>query len=331
MNRSVAIFGAGKQGRTVASLHMINRDEVICFIDNSADQQGKRVFDIPVVSLKEFMGMNLGCPVVIAVDQSNHESIIEQLRCSGLENYEIFDKLDVLKRERVRSFSYPTENEDVILYHVLRDHRSVFWIDVGSNDPDIGNVTRLFYDKGHRGINIDMEPGLIEISKKERPEDINLCIGVGKESGDKEYYSQGDLSGLSTFVQDNVLNDRYVIKRTRIMTLKEICEKYAKGRDITFLKIDVEGFEKDVLMGADFESYRPEILVIESTLPLSDIPNYEAWEDIVLDNRYHFVYEHGVNRYYVADEHVELDNRFIPWNLMSANYCIIQSDMAYYS
>ncbi len=102
-----------------------------------------------------------------------------------------------------------------------------------------------------------------------------------------------------------------------------------EDKDISFLKIDVEGMERDVLLGMDFENYRPKILVIESTLPCTEIANYEEWEDIVLTSNYHFAYMHGVNRYYVADEWSELDEKFEPWEMIAGKYCLLHADLLF--
>lgn len=331
MSETIAIFGAGEQGRVVASYHHNAGDKVICFIDNAKEKQGSTVLGVPVISMSEFRLREDNCVVEITGDPRLHASMISQLIENGIQNYRVFDKRNILEKERIISFSYPTENEDIILYHVLRKQKNVFWVDVGCNDPDIGNVTRLFYNMGYRGINIDMEPHLIELTEHERPRDINICAGMGSEKGEKEYYSQGDFNGLSTFVAQNVLDHRYQKKTAHLTTLVDICEKYVGDQEISFLKIDVEGFEKEVLLGADFKRFRPLILIIEATMPGTDIANYLEWEEIVLKNGYHHAYSHGVNRYYVADEHKELDKEFLPWNLLSASYCILQAQLVYYS
>ena len=85
------------------------------------------------------------------------------------------------------------------------------------------------------------------------------------------------------------------------------------------MKIDVERMEKDVVMGADFNADNPKILVIESTFPCTDIPNYDPWESIVLGEGYQFVYSRGNNRYYVSDEGPELKDRFKPWPEIISN------------
>lgn len=330
MNK-IVLFGAGEQGQVAASVMMEEGMEILCFVDNSKDKQGTTIFGIPVVDMDSLIQHKEEYEVVLCSDPKLHDSMIEQLLKKGFKKFHPFDKGKILKKERIFSYSYPTENEDIILYHVLKNENDIFWIDVGSNDPALGSVTKLFYDKGFHGINIDMEEELIEISKELRPHDISLCVGVGREEGVAEYYSQGDFGGLSTFINTNRLNNLATIKKTKITTLRNICDEYVGALEISFLKIDVEGGEKDVLLGMDFSRWRPKILVIESTLPNTIISNFDQWEDIVISSKYHFIYEHGVNRYYVADEHKNLDDRFIPWNEMAAKYCIFQSNLAYYS
>jgi hypothetical protein len=73
---------------------------------------------------------------------------------------------------------------------------------------------------------------------------------------------------------------------------------------VHFLKVDVEGFEADVLRGMDFPLCRPWIVVVEAIMPNSRDSNH-AWEHLVTD-QYRFAWFDGLNRYYVADEHAEL-------------------------
>lgn len=118
---------------------------------------------------------------------------------------------------------------------------------------------------------------------------------------------------MSTFVKDNVKDEGCLTKETDITTLKDICDAYVNENvDISFLKIDVEGYEREVLLGADFDVYRPYVVVMESTEPCTLIPTYEQWENILIEHAYHFVYMQGVNRYYVADERRYLDEEFFP-------------------
>ena len=97
----------------------------------------------------------------------------------------------------------------------------------------------------------------------------------------------------------------------KVDTMSSICRKYVpKNEVIQFCKIDVEGGEKDVLLGFDFESYRPKVFCIESTLPGTVIPCHDLWEDILLKNDYSFAYQYNINRYYIDNRVQGLRKRF---------------------
>lgn len=291
--KDIIIFGAGAQGRTAAAIYRSYGVVVRNFVDNDKTIQGKTVMGIPVISPENLKNNRKTPPIMICVGGDAKNQIKKQLKELGIEKVLWFNKELLLRKERFLSYAYPTEHEDLILYHVLKNEKQIFWIDIGCNDPDIGSVTKAFYERGHHGINIDIEKEMIEITKRQRLRDINICVGVGKEDGYSTYYKQGDWGGLSTFVTGYRREDaKQTSSSIRITTLKALCDKYVGEKLISFLKIDVEGMEKDVLLGMDFKKYRPKILVIEATLPCTNIPNYEQWENIVLASDYHFVYAH---------------------------------------
>jgi hypothetical protein len=81
-----------------------------------------------------------------------------------------------------------------------------------------------------------------------------------------------------------------------------VCEEQVGDRTIDFLKVDVEGYERSVLEGADFAQFRPRIIVIEATEPGTQVPSHESWEHLVLDAAYRFVLFDGINRFYLREE-----------------------------
>ena len=94
--------------------------------------------------------------------------------------------------------------------------------------------------------------------------------------------------------------------------MKYICNKYIpKYEKIQFCKIDIEGNEKNALLGYDFINYRPKVFCIESTKPGTNIPSHEEWEDILLKNDFSFVYQYKINRYYIDNRIKGLKERFI--------------------
>jgi hypothetical protein len=68
-----------------------------------------------------------------------------------------------------------------------------------------------------------------------------------------------------------------------------------------------------ILAGCDFARFRPWIVLIEATEPLTDVPAYAESEAILLAAGYEFGAADTVNRYYVAREHRDLKGR-LAWN-----------------
>jgi FkbM family methyltransferase len=200
--------------------------------------------------------------------------------------------------------SYSQFLEDLILYSVFYDVQNGFYIDIGANDPNAISVTKNLYIRGWYGINIEPLPDKFQELVKFRKRDINLQIGAGKMNGNATLYVLGYGSTLQK--KENVTSIKIEVD-----TMSNICRKYVpKNEIIQFCKIDVEGGEKDVLLGYDFENYRPKVFCIESTLPDTGIPSYNLWEDILLKNDYSFAYQYSINRYYIDNRIKDLRKRF---------------------
>ncbi len=210
--------------------------------------------------------------------------------------------------------SYAQNFEDVILHRVFRDRKEGFYIDVGAMHPVVESVTKFFYDQGWSGINIEPNEYFYTKLLEERPRDINLNLAVGEREETKEFYVFKDI-GNSTFEESS--RDRYVERgyeakpaRTRITTLATICQDYVR-REIDFLKIDCEGWEKFVIQGADWNRFRPIVLVIEATEPGTTTPAWSEWEPYLIDSaRYDMVYFDGLNRFYLRREYADLRSCF---------------------
>lgn len=205
--------------------------------------------------------------------------------------------------------SYAQNFEDVMLWRALKDVDQGFYIDVGANDPTTDSVTKAFYERGWHGINVEPLTSHYQDLLADRSRDINLCCAAGETRGEIEVF-ECDIRGWATAAQSVV--DKHVQRghegvyhRVPLRTLADICQEYVTS-DIHFLKIDVEGLEKQVIRGGDFHKFRPWIVVIEATKPNSTEEVHEQWEDLLLAANYQLAYADGLNRFYVAAEHPEL-------------------------
>ena len=219
--------------------------------------------------------------------------------------------------------SYAQNFEDVMLARAFPGATG-FYVDVGANDPDIDNVTRVFYERGWSGINIEpLSANSVELRKK-RPRDINLEMAVGEKEGSITFYEIGKWHGYST--TDPVLAKQHrkdglavIEHKVPVRKLSTILEEHADDRIIDFLKIDVEGTELSVLRGADLRRHRPKIIVLESKMPVTinmvdrvdEVPDrVEEYSDFLAPLGYHFIYHDGLNSFFLAEENRDLEKAF---------------------
>lgn len=215
--------------------------------------------------------------------------------------------------------SYAQNFEDVILHRVFRDRKDGFYIDVGAMDPVTESVTKFFYDHGWSGINIEPNEWFYNKLVQDRPRDTNLQLAVGEREESRPLYVF-ERYGISTFDGSN--RDRFVEqgydseeRTVQVTTLAAICQEYVT-RQIDFLKVDCEGWEKLALEGADWGQFRPIVLVIEATEPGTTVPSWQEWEPLMENAHYDMVYFDGLNRFYLRRESSELGCHFkLPPNI----------------
>ena len=214
--------------------------------------------------------------------------------------------------------SYAQNFEDVTLWRALRDIRNGHYVDVGALHPELDSVTKWFYDQGWSGINLEPVPEMFAVIKAARSRDINIQAAAGAAPAVAEMAVVPDSMGLSsldvTSVSANVAFPHKIVE-VEVRPLRDVLEPFA-GQDIHFLKIDAEGTEHEVLLGMDFNRFRPWIVVIEATEPLSQTVSTEKWEGILTAANYQHAYFDGLNEFYVAAEKSELAQKLaVPPNV----------------
>ncbi len=211
--------------------------------------------------------------------------------------------------------SYSQNGEDVVLWRALHEVRDGRYIDVGANHPQIYSVSMGFYNRGWSGITVEPDPAFAEMQRAERPRDVMVEAAITAKDGDTITFHVVDGTGLSTL--DPSLAQAHaragfetheVEVTTR--TIDSILEEANwAGLDIHFMSVDTEGAEKDVLESVDLTVWRPWVLVVEATAPLTTQSTREFWEKLVLDAGYRFCLFDGLSCYYVAEERAALLGR----------------------
>jgi FkbM family methyltransferase len=168
-----------------------------------------------------------------------------------------------------------------------------FYIDVGCYHPIRLSNTKFLYDKGWKGINIDISNKSIDLFKIARKKDINLNIGIGNKNKVSEAYFKKNIFHANTLVYDHAekLLGEYTKKKINVHTLNSVINNHAKNKKIDFLDIDCEGKDLEVLEGLDLNKNEIDLISIEMHgYDESTKRDGELIFDIMKKNRYKKLY-----------------------------------------
>lgn len=235
--------------------------------------------------------------------------------------------------------SYAQNFEDIMLWRALSHVDAGCYVDVGAQSPDVDSVSRLFYEHGWRGVHVEPTPRYAGELRERRPDEIVLQMAVGDGTGILRFFEIPG-TGLSTGDAEIAAEHQssgFEVSDLRVplVTLDTVLEQVG-DRPVHWLKIDVEGAEKQVVDGWLDTAVLPWVLVIESTRPMTTEQSHHDWEPAVLAKGYQFVYFDGLNRFYVSDQHPELvpafarpPNVFDDFSLSSSSTLCAQVNLAY--
>jgi FkbM family methyltransferase len=234
-------------------------------------------------------------------------------------------KLNTDRTDRKGHRSFSQEGEDRVLSSLLfklhggKHVNDGFYVDVGAHHPFRFSNTCLFYKQGWHGVNIDAMPGSMTAFRKERPRDINIESGIGRNIETLRFYVFNE-PALNTFDESLAkarCNDVWHITsvvNVPVAPLFEILKANVPGgKRIDFLSIDVEGFDLEVLQSNNWQTFRPLVVVVE-TFGLS-------FEDLTLDpvttylrNLGYVVYSKTVNSTFFVDNAFAVHGSIKPAN-----------------
>ncbi|MGH7196904.1 MAG: FkbM family methyltransferase [Candidatus Saccharimonadales bacterium] len=196
---------------------------------------------------------------------------------------------------------YAQNREDLILESFFPDTKKGFYVDVGACHPHVASVTKRFYLKGWKGINIEPQTELCALFDIERKRDTNISVAISDKEATATMRAYVNNRGLTTFSPD-MKNDYEHSKGNKTEEFEDIpiitstlgnLLARQEVESIQFLKVDVEGFEYEVLNGNDWSRFRPEVICIEANHVIKD------WRSLLVKNKYEKVFFDGLNEYYV--------------------------------
>jgi len=169
--------------------------------------------------------------------------------------------------------SYSQAGEDVIVDVLFSDIGILCptYLELGTNDPKMGNNTYKFYRKGAHGVLVEAAPSLIPIIRRTRPKDKILNVGVGVKSGESLCFIEFACSGMNTFDEGEAkirTENGHKVKQKTMVPILSINDILAQNFKQTphFLSIDVEGMDLMVLKNLDWNKYPIPVVCVETCL-----------------------------------------------------------------
>lgn len=145
-----------------------------------------------------------------------------------------------------------------------------FFVDVGAYHPTQYSNTFWFYQRGWRGINIDPTPGTGELFRRRRPRDITLEVAISEASNEVTLYSWGSPFVVNTLSREHALQweerlghppASVVVRSRRLDSVLD--EHVPPGTKISFMNVDCENHDLEVIRSGDWTRYRPELVLVE--------------------------------------------------------------------
>jgi len=163
---------------------------------------------------------------------------------------------------------YSQTAEDALLLRLLPEKEGTYF-DIGGGHPIKFSNTYAFYRRGWSGTSVDAIKFNSRIYRFMRPRDSSLHALVGNGNDVKEFFVF-EPYGLST-ADPEVARKVMQIKDVRLLEINSL--KTIRLSDIvpnmtpdspSFLSVDVEGLDLEVLMTNDWARFRPRVICVEN-------------------------------------------------------------------
>ena len=181
--------------------------------------------------------------------------------------YNLFYRYGAFKKK----LTYSQNQEDLFINDYFKDLKSGFYIDIGCYHPIRYNNTALLFNRGWRGINIDMNQTSIDLFNLIRKSDINICAAISDTHNEVTQFTDHLFSPINTInknfskiISKKLSTKKFLEKKIITYTFDQIIKKNKIEIDIIdFLNIDVESHDFEVLQSIDLLKFKPKIICIE--------------------------------------------------------------------
>jgi len=215
--------------------------------------------------------------------------------------YNLYYKNKIYKKRK----TYSQDLEDIFINEYFKNKNCGFYIDIGCYHPIKYSNTALLYNRGWKGINIDMNSTSIDLFNIARNRDINICSAISSTNKQVTQFIDHSYSPVNTIDKkySDIISKKlsikpFIEKKIQTYTLSQVLKKYkVLLNQVDFLNIDVEAHDYEVLKGIDFVKIKPKIICIEIENFSSKL-NFEKINNYLKKYNYIFIKKIGLNGFF---------------------------------
>ena len=215
--------------------------------------------------------------------------------------YNLYYKNKIYKKRK----TYSQDLEDIFINEYFKNKNCGFYIDIGCYHPIKYSNTALLYNRGWKGINIDMNSTSIDLFNIARNRDINICSAISSTNKQVTQFIDHSYSPVNTIDKkySDIISKKlsikpFIEKKIQTYTLSQVLKKYkVLLNQVDFLNIDVEAHDYEVLKGIDFVKIKPKIICIEIENFSSKL-NFEKINNYLKKYNYIFIKKSGLNGFF---------------------------------
>ena len=218
--------------------------------------------------------------------------------------YKIYLYYNLFYRYRAfkKKLTYSQNQEDLFIDDYFKNLKNGFYVDIGCYHPIRYNNTALLFNRGWKGVNIDMNQTSIDLFNIIRNKDINICAAISNTNKEVTQFTDHLFSPVNTIdknfsvaISKKLSTNNFLEKKIFTHTFDEIIKKnIADIHTIDFLNIDVESHDFEVLQSIDLLYFKPKIICIETENPL-DNSNYKKIKNYLQNYNYYLIKKIGLN------------------------------------
>lgn len=204
--------------------------------------------------------------------------------------------------QRFGPSTYAQHGDDLLLLNVFQNLgiEKPSYLDIGAHHPETISNTKLLYDRGSRGVNVEANPALIHEFYTQRLEDQNICIAIGLEDGEASLFMYSETSGRNTVDPKEVEKMKGVMTVRKqitvpVITINSLLNKFCGGVWPDLLSVDIEGLDYGVLESMLYTpDNKPKVICVETRIEDTD-----KMVDLMLDKGYALLFRCSENLIFV--------------------------------